>query len=186
MHNGPPARSLQGAALFMKGPWMPDLANPRRTTAESKQVGVRGWLLALCLMLTLVGPLIVTYLVATEYAAFVPDPARAFGQLAATLIALLMTVCSVAYGVYAGIQLWLIRPNAVWTAKKALLLGLSVDIVSTTVATAVGSASSTDGQFVNQILLSLIPSLVFFTLCFSYLNRSNRVHATYLATATDA
>jgi hypothetical protein len=136
-------------------------------------------------MLTIIGPLIVIGLVANEYAALVIDPAGAFGQSVATLVTLVLMVSSVGYGIYAGLQLWLIRPDAVRTAKRALLLGLAVDIVTATFASTFGPGSSADGQLLNPIFVQLIPSLVFFTLCFAYLNRSSRVDATYRASIAD-
>ena len=162
-HGGHPGESIRPSAL----PGMLD------------DTGVRGWLLVLCLMLTVVGPLISTWLVTDEYLAFAPDFASSRGLQAAIFVSIALTACSVAFGVYAGLRLWSIRPGAVNTAKHALLLGLAVDIVTTVLQIAAGPTSTAQARVLHEVTMSLIPSLIFFTVSFAYLNRSTRVHATY-------
>ncbi len=139
--------------------------------------GVRGWLLMLCLMFTVVGPILSVCLMAYVYANATPLAAKPFGVQVSVLASLLLSACAVAFGVYAGIRLWLVRPNAVDTAKHALLFGLAVDVVTTAIE--VATAPVPGERLLLQVEISLIPSLVFFTLCFAYLNRSRRVDATY-------
>jgi hypothetical protein len=141
--------------------------------------GVRGWLLVLCLMLTVIGPLVCAWLMANEYSAFAPYFAASVGLQAAVLVSLAITASSVAFGVYAGLRLWLIRPRAVTTAKQALLLGLGADIVTTMIDVAAGPSPDAADRLLWQFTFNLAPSLIFFTLCFAYLNRSIRVRATY-------
>jgi Protein of unknown function (DUF2569) len=140
---------------------------------------VRGWLLVLCLMLTVIGPLISVWLMAEAYAAIEPPFASSPGLQAAGFASLAITACAVAFGAYAGLRLWLIRPNAVATTKQALLAGLAADIVTTSIELWAQPARRADDGLFQPIIIGLVPSLVFFTLCFAYLNRSNRVHATY-------
>lgn len=139
--------------------------------------GVRGWLLVLCLMLTIVGPAISAWLMAHEYSNAAPLFPTSLSTRVLVLGSLILMACSVVFGVYAGLRLWLIRPNAVNTAKHALLYGLAADIVSTTIEAATALVPS--DRLLFQVVVSVIPSLVFFTLCFAYLNRSKRVYATY-------
>ena len=157
---------------------------PSGPQLDAKCQGVRGWLLVLCLMLTVVGPAISVWLMAHEHADAAQSFAGSLGLQAAVVCSLLLTACAVAFGAYAGLRLWLIRPGAVNTAKLALLVGLAVDIVTTAIEAAVAQEPS--GQLLFQVEVSVIPSLVFFTLCFAYLNRSKRVHATYEGHRADA
>lgn len=158
---------------------------PRNSTADLRATsqasvelkGVRGWLLALCLMLTVVGPAISAWLMVNVYTDAAPLVSKTLGMQASVLASLLLSACAVAFGAYAGIQLWLVRPNAVSTAKQALLFGLVVDII-TTAFEAVTAPVPSD-RLLFQIEVSLIPSLIVFTLCFAYLNRSRRVSNTY-------
>jgi len=162
---------------------MPDSTTPTVTRsmapAPPRPEGVQGWLLVLCLMLTLIGPAISAGLMAGEYAAVAPDFAAAPGLETTLLVSLAMTACAVAFGAYAGLQLWRVRPNAVRTAKRALLLGLAVDVLTTTLGIAAGHVPAGDTGLLRSTLIHALPSLLFFTLCFAYLNKSSRVEATY-------
>jgi hypothetical protein len=141
--------------------------------------GVRGWLLALCLMLTVLGPIISVWLMAYAYIEAAPLASKSFGVQVSVLASLLLSACAVAFGAHAGLQLWLIRPNAVNTAKHALLFGLAIDVFTTAIEAVTASVPGVRLLFLIEV--SLIPSAIFFTLCFAYLNRSRRVFATYRA-----
>ena len=130
-------------------------------------------------MLTVGGPVISAWLMVKGHTGFKPFFTENGGLQAAMLISLLITACSVAVGIYAGLCLWLIRPKAVSTAKQALLFGLAADIISTALDAAVRQAPIGIDRLLYQVEFNLIPSLIFFTLCFAYLNRSKRVNATY-------
>jgi len=160
-------------------------ATPRRPPGASAGAGVRGWLLVLCLMFTVIGPLICAGLMANTYSVFAPQFAGSGGVLAVVLVSLAVTAGSAAYGVYAGLRLWRIRAGAVATAKQALLVGLAADIVSTMIEVAAGRSQDAADRLLWQFTFNLVPSLIFFTLCFAYLNRSNRVGATYRAAPGD-
>lgn len=150
------------------------------TQPDAELHGVRGWLLALCLMLTVAGPAISVWLMASAYGDVAPS--RPLGVQASVLASLLLSACAVAFGAYAGVRLWRIRPNAVATTKHALLFGLAVDVITTTLE--VAAAAGPDDRSLFQVEIGLVPSLVFFTLCFAYLDRSRRVHATYASSRT--
>ena len=141
--------------------------------------GVRGWLLVLCLAFTIIGPLISAWLMTYQYRMFAPHFVSSVALQVAIFASLAITAGSVAFGVYAGFRLWLIRPNAVATAKYALLVGLAADIVAASIELAAGPISVADDGFVWPLTISLIPSLIFFTVCLGYLNKSRRVYATY-------
>jgi len=142
--------------------------------------GVRGWLLVLCLMLTIVGPLISVWLMTHTYQAFAPYLVGSIGLRVAVFVSLTLSACSVAFGVYAGLRLWLIKPDAVATARYALLAGLAADIVTAVIAVAAAPMHA-DGSLLRQVEIELVPGLLFFTLCLAYLNKSSRVQATYLS-----
>ncbi len=143
--------------------------------------GVRGWLLALCVVMTWVGPAISACLMAGEYAAAAPYFAGSRQVLAVFVATLVLTAAAAAYGIHAGLRLWRVRPGAVATAKGALLFGLAVDVLSAAAHTAMGPAAESGWALRGDLASSLLPGLVFFTVCFAYLNRSERVQATYSA-----
>ena len=164
---------------------MRKFTTPKYLTAHSRSGprsdfefrGVRGWLLALCLMLTVIGPAIAVWLMVIEYTSAEPLFRESPGRQAAALGSLLLSGCSVVFGAYAGLRLWLVLPNAVRTAKYALLFGLAVDIVTTAFEAAAAQVPS--DRLLFQVEISLLPTLIFFTVCFTYLNQSKRVYATY-------
>jgi hypothetical protein len=137
-------------------------------------------------MLTVVGPAISIWLMVNEYTTFSARFARSGGLQLAILASLGLAACSTAFGIYAGSRLWAIRPGAVALARKALLFGLAVDIVTTAIEIAAAPAPSPHVGFVNDVLLHVAPSLVFFTACLGYLNRSARVAATYCRDGAEA
>lgn len=180
------ARSLAAARAkpVNKGALMNESTNPSHSHAfhpglqpSAQYKGVRGWLLVLCLMLTVVGPAISTWLMANEYTNAAPLFSESLSVHVLVVGSLVFMACSVAFGAYAGLRLWLIRPNAVNTAKHALLFGLAADVITTTIEAATALVPS--DRLLFQVEVSLVPSLIFFTLCFAYLNKSKRVYATY-------
>lgn len=154
------------------------VTGPEPTPRPAPRAGVGGWLLVLCAMLTVVGPLISIWIVGEQFDASVPRYATSRGAQWAMIATVAATTCSVLYGIYAGIALWTIRPKAVTTARRALGLGLVVDVATTTISTSLDRAASAGDGFYD-VLWNLAPSLVFFTLCIGFLNRSRRVEATY-------
>lgn len=141
--------------------------------------GVGGWLLILCLMLTVVGPVVVSWLAAHEYRHFAPYFESASGLQAAIVASIAIKACAVSYGIYAGVGLWTVRPGAVATAKSALLWGLAADVVAAMLRITLGPASGSHAGLLLQVMGAVILDVAFFTLCFAYLNRSARVQATY-------
>ena len=154
-------------------------AHPITSPDTSGRKGVRGWLLVFCLMLTVIGPLISSWLMAYKYVSLEPSFAVSRSLEVATFISIVIEACSVAFGVYAGIRLWSIRPGAVDTAKQALLIGLAANVVTTALLIATGPTSNAEGRLLHEVTMKLIPDFIFFAVCFAYLNKSSRVHVTY-------
>ncbi|MEO7107325.1 MAG: hypothetical protein ABIZ09_13205 [Rhodoferax sp.] len=147
------------------------IAPTEAALTQESGTGVRGWLLVLCLMLTIIGPLISAWLMAEDYAA--PG------------VSLLAQAVSTVFGMYAGIRLWLIQTNSVNITKIALLVGLAADILSTAIAVTTDLTSGAVDDVLMQTLFRVAPSLIFFTLSFAYLQHSRRVHFTYVTSTPD-
>lgn len=164
---------------------IPNRRDLKRPALAGKTAGaphgerVHGWLLLLCLVLTVIGPLISAGLAVGEYRQLAPHFSNSRGLQVATLFSIAITACSVAFGIYAGLRLWSVKPRAVGVAKAALLVGLVAEILATTVQTAFGPASPAEGRLFYEVMARLVPGLIFFTACFGYLNKSARVEATY-------
>jgi len=84
-----------------------------------------GWLLLLCVGLTILGPL---YAVASLTGSF-RELTPLFDQFPGLMVLLVVdttfTVGLMTFSIYAGVALWQIRPGAVSTAKRYLLWSLA-------------------------------------------------------------
>lgn len=164
---------------------MADVSNPLSTPTSGGPVpqGVGGWLLLLCLMLTVLGPLISAVLLVQHHLGLPPSLVGVRSlPVAAQVLALVsvpLEAGSIAYGLYAGLRLWRVQPGAVNTAKLALLWGLAASVLTLTLQWVAGPSSGAADGLLHTLNLGLLPDLVFFTASFAYLNKSARVRATY-------
>src|SRR5262245_42707181 len=93
----------------------------RPAPAEPEYKGVGGWLLLLCLVLTVFNPLFTMRLLAPEVRESLSYFVQFPGLLVITVIYTILSLGIVAFSIYAGVGLWSIRPGAVQMAKRFLL-----------------------------------------------------------------
>lgn len=160
-------------------PPIPSVQAP--SPAPATPSGVGGWLLLLCVALVLVCPVLVAWLVSTTYAGL--DSRLLASGLAhgAVVLSLWLAGVAAALGVHAGLALWAQRPGAVATARRALLWGLALDVAATVLQLLTGTTAFTPSLALDELMVRLLPDLLFFTLCLGYLNKSRRVALTYPA-----
>jgi hypothetical protein len=127
---------------------------------------VRGWLLLLCILLTLWNPGTLALVAAARV-----ESAGTTSTLALVLLGIRFVVTSV--GVAAGLALWRKRPGAVTLAKASLMLS-AVEVVGR-LSTRVGLSDASPGTRL-PLALALI---VYNSAWFLYLEKSRRVRATY-------
>ena len=99
----------------------------------------------------------------------------------AVVLSLWLAGVAAALGVHAGLSLWAQRPGAVATARRALLWGLALDVAATVLQLLAGTTAFTPSLALDELMVRLLPDLLFFTLCLGYLNKSRRVALTYPA-----
>jgi hypothetical protein len=140
---------------------------------------VRGWLLFLCVALTIVGPL---FAIAYLLKSFVHQSAHfeRFPGLRVLMVAdAAMIGMLTALSMHVGIGLWRVRPGAVRAAKRYLLLSLGylafVAVVPFVVGLPHEAYPATMQQTVADTLKAGIPVAIWYV----YLSRSKRVKATY-------
>ena len=141
---------------------------------RSEPRGVRGWLLLLCLGLTVFGP--VRWLAEMLLSPQERQPWYDDLTLALYLNSL-VGVGLLVFGMTAGVFLWRVRPGAVLLAK----VFLSVQAIYALVWLALSFRLELPGATLEELVLLRfgISSLAFFAVWFTYLHRSRRVNNTY-------
>lgn len=145
--------------------------DPLRRKAEKKEVipsdvqlpplyGVRGWLLFLCISLTIIYPLF-----------GIVDIMFAFELLHPLVV--LIESSMIAASIYAGCSLWSIKPKAVKVAKGYLLVALVFGFISAAIQ------SSTNMTFGREMFEAAFKGLIYVLIWYPYLIYSKRVRATY-------
>ena len=141
----------------------------REVEAEYKDFD--GWLILLCLCFIAFNPLatvfnlIFSYIVTNPY--FVGNPWLLYIYIFDRVLSLGLML----FGIYAGIALWKIWPNAIELAQKYLLGFLAYSILTSIIPFITALPSK----------LATLPiySFTYFALWYSYLSKSRRVKATY-------
>lgn len=158
----------------------PPVAVSKVQKIEVEYKGVGGWLLLFCLILTVISPLFSVISFFIDFS----SSSQYFGQYPRlkTIIAIdgVLFAGVMAFGIYSGILLWTISPNAVKIARTYLIVYLGIIIL----------------EVFRPLLLELPPDLshdmvvtglraagyryaFFVSVWYSYLNKSKRVKATY-------
>lgn len=157
-----------------------------RNEQLKKYGGVRGWLLLLCLVLTLGTPigtfynLFSSYRESVEYFYLFPGLERLFyidGLLSLALIIL---------SIRAGIALWTLKPGAVKTAKNYLLIFLIYTVIAILLPFTAGLPAEVNEIMIPEVIVSTLQSVIFFGVWYSYLKVSKRVKATYLSASSNS
>jgi hypothetical protein len=85
----------------------------------------------------------------------------------------------IAFSIYAGVGLWSIRPGAVRTAKKYFLFYLGYAVIAAALPFMAGLPSAANEAVIGGAVKGTLGGLVSFAIWYSYLNKSERVKATY-------
>jgi hypothetical protein len=142
--------------------------------------GVQGWLLLLCINLSILDPFAALLNLAITTNATKP----LFEQHPSFLRLLLINgTCSIGlavFSIYAGISLWRVLPRAVITARKYLSLAVLYAIVSLFLPLLTGLPENVRKQIGGASLLNSVVTAAYLTVWYQYLKRSRRVAATYM------
>jgi hypothetical protein len=137
--------------------------------------GVKGWLLFLCVNLTVITPLWGLGFLGKEWAEskqyldIVPNFKEAL------MIEFFVMAIFLLYSIYTGVQLWKIRPNAVKNAKQFFVINLLLCLTLQPVM-----AQMLGVQFMNgDYLKSVFGGILNIAIWYPYLLKSKRVMATY-------
>lgn len=150
---------------------------PVVSPADRTLVGVRGWLLLLCLLLVFFHPL--TLLAGLTL--HTDEQSRAAYPRLATIVLInsLVVLVLVAYSVCTGLRLWRVRPRAVANAKRFLVVAW-IYFVSTRLALLMaGFPEEVNSNLLGSVLRQTPLFAAHILAWWMYLNRSRRVWKTY-------
>ena len=158
--------------------------NNQLNLVKARVSEVKGWLLLLCLNLTIFIPAAYLYQINCILDLFNSRRNKILLLMFKTLLAYnvlaIATMLFLAiFSFYAGQRLWQIKSRAVKTAKVFLVTQLLLILVITIIRPIMTATVDTGGQVFGAILISLIPSLFQFGLWYLYLTKSSRVRNTY-------
>ena len=141
--------------------------------------GVKGWLLLLCLLLTVFDPFVVLI---TLFA--VSDGARASYEANPPLFRLILIsgvlrIGLAVFSMYAGLSLWRIAPKAVSTARRYLVSVAFLSVLLLFLPSLVGLSNDESWGVSQENLFNALLIVVYVAIWYTYLGRSKRVGATY-------
>jgi hypothetical protein len=146
--------------------------------------GVRGWLLFLCLNLTIIIPFLSLYQVNVALRIFYLPGALI--QIVIFKHALLYNILTIVimlfisiFSFFVGLKLWVEKPRAEKTAKIFLLMQLSLVIIILSIRLLVPSSFDIYASAFKTIITGLISSISYFVIWYLYLTYSRRVRNTY-------
>ncbi|MFH1367898.1 MAG: DUF2569 family protein [Elusimicrobiota bacterium] len=148
------------------------MAEQNEMQPNEKYKGVKGWLLLFCIILTVINPALTVFVYFADFPGF---NALTFFGIVDTFWMVLVTL----FGMYAGISLWTVRPNAVKTAKIYLLAiaGYAVFIVGYSFFILMPEKPT--AYRIGTAVGALLRLMLYAAIWYSYLDRSKRVKATY-------
>jgi len=146
--------------------------------APDQYSGVKGWLVFFCISLTILNPLFTLANLSNGYSAVSEVADRLPGLMTATVVDSVLSLVIMALGIFAGVSLWAVKPNAVQVAKLYLVVLAVYSVLEVPLYMAALPSSATDA-FTAKCTMSVLRTLFYVGLWFAYLTKSKRVKATY-------
>jgi hypothetical protein len=154
------------------------------TNTEYK--GVKGWLLLLCVCLTILDPFSAFATLIAVTNSTKPYFGQNPGLFRLVLIGGVCSTCMIVFSVYAGISLWRVVPNAVTTARRYFISAFLYSLFSIFLPAMVGLSEEASPEFDQTSLINHIIVMCYLSLWYFYLMRSKRVKATYAERTEDS
>jgi hypothetical protein len=150
------------------------------TESEAELKGVKGWLLLLCLLLTVFDPSVVLVSLFV-----VSDGAMASHNLHPEVFRLILVngilrIGLAVFSIYAGLSLWKLAPKAVITARSYLVAIAVSSVFLLFLPLLLGVSEDAQGGIAQEGILNTLLTVLYVAVWYAYLARSRRVRATYL------
>lgn len=150
-----------------------------QSASQRQYKGVRGWLLLLCVGLTIFNPIDTVQFIAFNFSANYPHFDQFPNLRVLTYLDMVLALGVMALGVYAGVALWRVRPRAVQTAKNYYLCFLAYTVIAAIFPVMSGLPSEEISALLKGNVKIVVRMAVYVAICSLYLHRSKRVKATY-------
>ncbi len=148
--------------------------------------GVRGWLLLLCLSLTILDPLTILVALYSVSSAYRPRFEQYPALLKLIIASGVLRLALALFSVYSGLSLWRILPGAVATAQRYLKTIALYSVIAPFLPGVLGVPPELSGEMAPFSLFDSIITIAYAAAWYLYLRRSKRVRATYAAVEAGA
>ena len=146
---------------------------------DSRYKGVKGWLLLFCVSLTVLDPLATLLNVLAVTSAAKPQFEENQGLFRLVLIGGISVIALRVYGIYTGIALWKVVPNALAIVRKYLFVVFLYSVFTVFLPKLAGVPEETYQETSHVSLVNACLTVLYVMLWYLYLNKSRRVKATY-------
>jgi len=145
----------------------------------AQYIGVRGWLLLLCINLTILDPFAMFFNLISATQLTKPHFDKLPQLLHLMVIGGGFSIALMVFSVYAGISLWKVLPNAVSIATKYLITVCFYSLFSFFLPSIVGLPEKAQEEFSANTAFNSLITILYISCWYVYLKRSKRVKATY-------
>jgi hypothetical protein len=147
------------------------------TTTELS--GVKGWLLLLCLLLTVFDPFVVlaSLFVFSEGAKDAYDLHPEVFRV--ILVSGVVGIGLAVFSMYTGFSLWKVAPKAVAVARRYLVTAGVSSVFLLVLPVLLGASRDPGGVIAQESILNTLFTLGYVAVWYAYLARSKRVRVTY-------
>ena len=143
--------------------------------------GVRGWLLLLCLSLTILDPFAMLLSLFSVANASKPLFEKHPGLLTLIAVSGIFRLAVAVFSVYAGLALWRVVPGAVPIARKYLMAVVLYTVFAFILPALVGLPEELAREIAGGSSVAGLLTISYAFVWYVYLTRSKRVRATYHA-----
>jgi hypothetical protein len=145
----------------------------------SQYRGVGGWLLLLCVGLTIIGPLMRLSGIGSTLKALPRISAVMPSLVTLIYVENIFSLIITAFSVYAGYSLWAVKPNAVYKAKAFLVALVIFAVFDLFLIYMTEIPATVTNEVITQGIFGLVQSVIYAGIWSAYLSQSKRVQATY-------
>jgi hypothetical protein len=161
-----------------------DLKSQPKLDQQMEPEGVKGWLLLLCLNLTIFIPAAYLYSANCILDLFYSTKNHILllmfkSLLLYNMVSVVTMLFLAIFSFHAGLRLWNIKRGAVRTVKIFLIIQLSLTFIIVFLRPFMTLSLEGHGNIFGNIIKSLITSVLNFSLWYLYLSKSRRVHKTF-------